>query len=400
MDDHGPSSELHVGSMRTPRLLRRGITLILGALALCGAAPAIASAHVGWQLNALPVTGSVATTWKGNLKISDSKTVIGTAAVECETTAEGTAGVVSVGKVTAWTASKCTAVTGCEKSGAASITPVNLPWSTELATVEGKVRELAVSGGKGTPGFIIKCRAAGVGLVDECLGTISTTTTNVTGGMSAAFNTGEKLKCSLGGAGSGTLEGSQSITASEGGTLSTEEGLALGWRESGGQLTGKEPLTWGGTIGLTDANSLYKLGLKCEDAGSGAAGPGVEGEVKSLTMSNCVPSGSSNCERTGASIEAINLPWHTELATIEGALTDDLATSAGLKLKCEVAGFGTVTDECKALPGPRMKNTSSTTVTAEFEGVRFTCSLGSSGEGELEGVQTIKSSTGAELSVA
>ncbi len=398
MDDRGPVSELDVGSARVARLLRRGTMLVLGSLALCTAVPAMASASTpGWELNELPLTESAATAWKGNLKMSDSNLPLGgSVAVECETAAQGTAGLVNVGKVTSWTVSNCAAVTGCEKSTGTqkdTIEPLHLPWATELVTVEGQLREVAVNGGSGTPGFDLRCLELGELSNDECFGTINLTPKNVTGGISAEFGAGEKLKCAAG-TNSGSLAGTQSIKASAG-TLHTAEGLSLGWMRNGSQITEKSPATYYGTITLSDQlPSLGSVSVKCEDTGKGAVGAGANGEMTSWTMSNCTSL--KGCEANTASIEAVNLPWHTELVTVEGALNDTFKTTEnGFRLKCKDAGTS-VTDTCPVVPHARITN-SERDVTAKFNREKFTCIGGKSGTGELEGSQTIELSTGGDL---
>ena len=399
MDDRGPVSELDVGSTRAARLLRRGTMLILGALALCTAVPAMASATTqpGWELNELPLTESIATQWKGTVKLADPKTpIVGEESVECESTAEGTASIVGGGKVTSWTVSKCVAVKGCEKNiQDLTLRPLNLPWATEVVTVEGHERELIVNGGKGNPGFDLECKILGGKVDDECTGTLTTAVSNVTGGVSAVFNAAEKLTCHWGGANSGSVEGTQSIKASAGGTLHTAGGLSLGWMRNGSQITEKSPSTYYGTITLSDQlPSLGVVSVKCEDTGKGTVGAGVNGEMTSWTMSNCTSL--TGCEANTASIEAVNLPWHTELVTVEGALNDTFKTTEnGFRLKCKDAGTS-VTDTCPVVPHARITN-SERDVTATFSKEKFTCIGSKSGAGELQGSQTIELSTGGDL---
>jgi hypothetical protein len=403
MDDRGPSPEINAGSTRAARLLRRGMMLILGALALCVAAPAMASATTpGWELNELPLTESAATAWSGNLKVTDSNVpIIGKEAVECETTAAGTAGVLNVGTVTSWTSSKCVTVEGCEKATLASpdsMVALHLPWDTELAVVEGHQREVAVSGGSGTPGFEVICKIFGAVTNDQCLGTISLNTKNVTAGVSAEFVGGEDLKCSASGTTTGSLAGTQSITSS-GGKLSAQEGLGFGWIRNGKPIAEKEPAKWYGAVTLSDSiTGIGTVSVHCEDSGAGSVGATYNGEITSATMSGCSGGGGSGgCEVNGASIEAINLPWHTELATIEGKINDAFKTTKnGFKLKCKVAGVGNITDECPVIPKARITN-ASRDVTATFNREKFSCSLGQSGGGSLEGSETTELTAGGDL---
>ncbi len=401
--EHG--SGLHAGITRTAQVVRRMMVPVVGALALWGAAPAVASTQAGWHLSGKPLTESIATGWKGKLKLTDAKVpFVGSVTVECEDAAEGSSGAGGVGAVTAWTTSKCAAVKGCEKTGAVVVKPLNLPWHTELVTVEGTVRDVLVSGGKGTPGYEVECKVTGsLPLQDECTGTLSTTTTNTESGVTAAFNASEKLNCTLGGSGSGSLEGSQSILAGGGGKLSAEAEGPLTWLGNGVSLAEANAISWKGTLTLSDSiSTIGTVAVECEDTGSGTAGPVAAGEMTKWTMSNCAGTAHSSCEGTGETIEALHLPWHTELAYVEGRTREVITANGkgtpGFKLKCKALGSN-ITDECVAVPSTNMTNTKSG-VTAAFDGERFTCSLGRAGAGELEGSQAIELAGGRLLQVS
>jgi hypothetical protein len=177
----------------------------------------------GWRQAGVELSKSVGTKSKGAVKLTDEATSL---SVECEATGEGSVGSGSAGEATEWTASKCTLLaTGgvCEKGKAVGMTAVHLPWRSELVRLEGLVegtRDIIASGGKGAPGFDIKCTVGGIYKVaDECTAThLETAMTDVTGGVDAAFD-GEKLNCSVGGAGKGKLEGTQLVEAISGGKL-------------------------------------------------------------------------------------------------------------------------------------------------------------------------------------
>ena len=389
IDGRGARSPGHVRFTRTARLARRMMVPVAGALVLWGVVPAVASAGVGWRLNGTPLTEPVATSWKGTQKLTDTKVpLVGTVAVECEDTAEGVSGVGGAGEVTKWTASKCATKTG--ECGSPSMEAVHLPWHGELVLVEGATRDKLVNSGKGAPGYKLKCQIFGINVVDECTGVLSATTTNVTGGVTAAFNASEKLNCSQGGSGSGSLEGSQSILASSG-TLSAEAGGALTWLHNEAPITEASAIGWKGTVTLSDfINGLGTIAVKCEDTGSGTAGVLGSGEMTQWTISNCSPVFSSHCE-SEAAIEALHLPWHTELAVVEGAIRN-VITNGGkgtplYKLKCKASGTN-ITDECP-VPNMAMTNTKSG-VTATFEKEKFSCVAGPSGDGQLEGSQAIE----------
>jgi hypothetical protein len=178
----------------------------------------ISPAPIEWHLSGAGLAERASVEGKGKIKLTDEKEKL---TIECNDTVGGTAGLGGAGEITEWTTSSCKDPLEkglCETSGS-SIVAMNLPWHTELATVEGVTRDIIVSGGKGTPGFEIKCDVLGVPATDKCTGAISLTTTNITAGVTAAFNASEKLNCSIGGSSQGAIEGSQTIKSISGGKL-------------------------------------------------------------------------------------------------------------------------------------------------------------------------------------
>jgi hypothetical protein len=403
-----PSPGLRAGFTRTARLvrLRRMMVPVIAVLALWAAVPAVASARVGWRLSGTPLTESVAMEWKGSLKVEDTKTVGGILGVECSDTATGFVGVGGAGEVTKLTTTSCAGLESCKKTGESiAITPLNLPWHTELATVGGALHDVLVSGGKGTPGFKVECKVVGLKVEDECSGTLSATLTNGESGVTAAFNKSEKLTCAFGGSGSGFAEGSQSIVASSGAKLSTENEEPPVWRAGpGNPLTEAKPISWKGTVALSNWGPSGSVGVKCEDTGSGFAGAKYAGEATKWTMSNCAPVSGAKCEAGGSStLEALHLSWRSELFTSEGVVRDVFVGTGkgipGFKLKCKVSGVN-ITEECLVVPATTMTNVGNG-VTAKFSNKeKFTCVGGHASAGELEGSQEITLNTGEVLHVS
>ena len=391
MDDCGSSPGLHVHVNGMTRFVPRIMITLVGMLALWGVAPALAGAR-SWHLNGAPITGSVATGWKGTLKFNDTPEPVGPVAVECEDTAEGSVGPGGVGEVTKWSASKCAILKGCEAAGGASVEPVHLPWRSELVVVGGSLRNNLVSSGKGTPGYKLKCRVlGGIHMTEECTGTLSTAVTNNSSGVTAAFSPSEKLNCEIGGKETGWLEGSQSIQASGGGKLSAETEVQPLWLINGSPVTGSSAIKWKGTITLSDTLSFGKVAVTCEDTGSGSATAASAGEQTSWTISKCTPA--AHCE-SAASIEAVHLPWHTELFVDEGTLGNMPMTGSGIpgfKLKCKALGE-TIADEC-AVPASTVTNTKSG-VSSVFYSTKFSCADGLGGGGQLEGTQAVETVPG------
>jgi hypothetical protein len=399
MDALEPCTGRRAARARLARPIARVLVPAIGALALWGLAPAVANAQDGWRLNGTQLGGPLGTSWSGKVKVTDAKTVAGALSLECEDTVEGSSGMAGFGEVTKLTASKCGAAKVCESGASNTIEPLNLPWYSELVTVEGTIRDVVRSSGNGTPGLAVHCKVVGVKMVDECSGTLSLNTKNTESGVSATFNAGEKLNCTDSEPGAGSVEGGQSLTATGGGKLSAESEAERRpvWLEGGKEFAGGKEIGWTGTITLKDmVPTAGELAVSCQESGIGVAGgpsgPSV-GSVSSLTLSSCVNASGSNCEAAGGySIKALNLSWDTELGASGGAVRNAFTSSGkgtpGFVLKCRALGV-TFEDECDVVPSTIMTNTTSG-VTAAFENRRFTCSLGKAEAGQLEGSQTIK----------
>jgi hypothetical protein len=175
-----------------------------------------------WGQGGMSLSEAVATKSKGTFKV----TAEGEAGakykieVECEDSGEGSVDPGVGDEETKWTTSKCAPVSGgkCE-AGRAEVIAMDLPWHSELVFSEGTSRDVMTSGGKGTPGYTIKCIIGGIFKVaSECTGTIETAMTNVTGGVDATFD-GENLGCTNEKSSMATIEGTQLIEASKGSKL-------------------------------------------------------------------------------------------------------------------------------------------------------------------------------------
>ena len=85
----------------------------------------------------------------------------------------------------------------------------------------------------------------------------------------------------------GTVEGSQTVTAS-GGTLSAEKEEPV-WLKGGLPLEGAaKSIEWGkGTISLYVQGGGGKLGVQCEDSGEGTAEAAGAGTITKFTMTKC-----------------------------------------------------------------------------------------------------------------
>lgn len=167
-----------------------------------------------WRLGGTILTEPAEPEWSGKIKLTDAKV---NETVECEATVKGHVGLGGGGEVTALATANCTGkaeVGTCEKGKKTVMEAVSLPWYTELQTIGGVTRDVMVSSGKGTPGFKMSCAILGIKVEDECTGGVNLATTNITSGVSAVLNAGEKLNCTRGGTGQGTVEGTQTIKVS------------------------------------------------------------------------------------------------------------------------------------------------------------------------------------------
>ncbi len=403
MDARGRSPESDVGATPAARLARRTMVAVVGVLALWAVVPALASARVAWRQNGTPLSESIGSEWKGTLRVSDTKTPVGEQGTECADTIEGSSGIGGMGEVTKIVTSSCVGTGLCETKAPATLTPVNLPWHTELAVVEGTLRDVFVSGGKGTPGFKIKCKIGGDGLEDECSGTLRASTTNTESGVTVTFRKSEKLTCVQGGSGSGYAEGSQS-DKSQG--LSAEKEEPPVWLRAGVPIEGEgASVRLKGTITLRARPADGPAAVSCEDEGSGVAGLAGVGDITELTISKCSRGPESECIGEYG-LKALDLPWSTSLfssgSTVRDQLLSDGSGVPGLKLTCEYKTAKGYTIQCEGkmpTPAPAITN-AERGVTAEFTRETIRCGSGGGETGELEGTQTITLASGETLHVS
>jgi hypothetical protein len=170
-----------------------------------------------WQLSGVVLSKSVGTTWKGKISVDDPQNI----GLECEDTAEGTAGLYGGGTIAKLTASKCVSLQACKNNELMSFEALHLPWNTEMVS-EGSAQDKIVGAGNGTPGFKLKCRVSGFTITEECFGALRAEASNGVGGVNAVFDNTEKPKCRVGTSElEATLGGTQTLTAS-GGTLEVQ----------------------------------------------------------------------------------------------------------------------------------------------------------------------------------
>jgi hypothetical protein len=389
-----------------------GALLLLAALAaltLPTAASATSLPHAAWHLNGAPLTESekAATSGEGTLAANAQAPFGGTVTVECKATNKGSAGAFGAGEITTLTATSCTSRStektyGC-KDGLqhpAGVVAVHLPWRTELVVVGKTVHERIVSGGSGTPGFKLKCWIEALSSYgeEECVGTLGASITNTESGFTTAFEAGEKLLCN--GSSEGWLEGSQKVTSTAG--KLTAEADEAEWQFNGSPITEAKNVTLSGSFQLSSqVPGLGRIGVHCEDTGKGKAGSTYKGEITSLTFSNCSKVIGTGCE-SAASIEALHLPWSTELATVKSAPRNYIVSSGKgapeFVLTCKTVE-GMTKEYCRGQRSTAMANASGKVTATYSSEEKFSCSGGLSGTGELTGTQTILLEAGGSLEV-
>jgi len=188
---------------------------------ISGLAVASASAHE-WTLNGAPITTAVATTGSGKLTLTDTNGFFGsTVSVTCTGTTTGTAGPGAVDTTSTVTVSSCTTDEGT--CGSPSATAVDLPWKTELSTVNGVVRDTIRADGNGQPGYAVTCTVGGFRITDTCKSErgqpkVTLNTSPVPIEFDAESGTAD---CTNGGAGAGHVRGSLTVS-SKSGTLTAD----------------------------------------------------------------------------------------------------------------------------------------------------------------------------------
>ncbi|HEV3320514.1 MAG TPA: hypothetical protein VG053_12425 [Solirubrobacteraceae bacterium] len=318
-----------------------GLT-VFAAIALGCALPQAASASsVVWQLNGNQAKAATEVTSKATLKFSDQHGGLFGEKIklECKVAGKGSVGPGATDEVSQWTVTECATREGnCPSS---AVTALNLPWHSELALVEGKMRDVLSSGGGGAPGYKSTCSGA---LEDKCTGNTSMAVENVAGGVDVVFDSkSEKLNCTRGGSGSGAIEEAELIKSPASGTLTA--GAPGGWLINGVLVPQAEAVTSSSSGTLTFYNHDggpfgEDVKIECAAAGEGNVGPEVAGEVTKWTATECHRS-LGTC--SSPTVKALHLPWHTELVAVEGAKRDMIESGGSgtpeYEVTCE-GGFG------------------------------------------------------------
>lgn len=147
----------------------------------------------------------------------------------------------------------------------------------------------------------------------------------------------------------------------------------------------------------TDAGGEIPMGVECTVNATVNVSTNGTGEVTAVTASSCV--GKTWCESAKpSSLTAVNLPWHTELAIVEGTPREKLSSGGsgapGFKMKCKVLGLASE-DTCTGNVSPSLTG-------LEPGSFKFnkpealTCSNNGKATGYEEGSETMSGVTGIE----
>ncbi|HEY3828022.1 MAG TPA: hypothetical protein VGL57_02385 [Solirubrobacteraceae bacterium] len=378
--------------MKTIKTL--GLTLVM-TLAL-GALSASAAMAYEWQINGVGLTKASEVHWTSTLSFENSTEGY---AFRCTIAHKGTVSTGGAGEITSVTSSGGAKAIPCELTvhsndctSALEIEAVNLPWHTELAAVSGELRDKLT----GSPEIKVLCKGIGGESRSNWCKPSTVGPHNVSGGVEEIYDSNSPhTVCFDDGGAPFVTHGVESLTVSAG-TL----GIApapIEWHIGGAGLA--EPLAagWKGKIKLSDPSRPEAV--ECEDTAKGRVGLGGTGEVTAWTYSNCTGTFLGNACTSPVFVEAVHLPWRTELVTVGGVTRDVMVNSGsgapGYKMECYEKKFEVhATDTCTGSPSLSTANGASG-VTATFTSEKLNCVSQGSGEkgnltGILEGVQTIE----------
>jgi hypothetical protein len=183
-----------------------------------------ASGSGGWEWS--EPTHTEATRTAGSLKL-ESKSIIGEIEIKCAGLDTGWIGPNGTDQTTTVTVDKCEAGTNCEKIEG-NVTPLHLPWNSELKETEGKIHDTLRSGGNGEPGYEVTCKVLGKNETNICTGPglLVLENKDTPGNLAALLvlanfinPNSPKENCTATGTGTGNISGSVAILLASGWAL-------------------------------------------------------------------------------------------------------------------------------------------------------------------------------------
>jgi len=150
---------------------------------------------------------------------------------------------------------------------------------------------------------------------------------------------------------------------------------------------------WTGKLKIADTDVFgegYKLAVECSDKVSANLGTNGAGEVTAVSTSGCV--GLEACKGEKNNIVAVNLPWHTELAKVEGTPREVIVSGGkgtpGFRMVCKWLGI-IAEDTCTGNLSPKISALENVALAFNKSDV-MNCNLTEhKGTGYTEGSQTI-----------
>jgi hypothetical protein len=368
------------------------LTIALTALIALGALSATGASAESWKLHGSKVTESLPVTAEGNIELTEHSWGY---SISCPFKQKGTVQG-ATGTITGEKKFLCTPVIGngvCES--AIELEALNLPWTTELAAVGGFVRN-SIKSSVGVPEWLSKC--TGTRGKTEILCGIQTSTGmfNASEGVEAWFDSeSPKGNCLPGGGYGLAFNGAETIRATSG-LLGVE---TIEWLVNGKGGENKWVASRG-KLKFTDPGMTGKPSLECPSAGEQTL-EGGRSELTTLTLTGCKEVGAQGVCNSSSTVEALDLPWRSALATSEGATRGLIKEGGkglpGFKIKC-VNLLGTITDKCTGNTSAAMKIvTGGVDETFDSKSEKLTCEIGGANSGTIEGTNLLENPTKGPL---
>ncbi|HEV3318902.1 MAG TPA: hypothetical protein VG053_04090 [Solirubrobacteraceae bacterium] len=363
-------------------------------LALWGAAPVLASPGPEWLLNKASIKSSVPVAISGSIALKETSFGAGEN-MACNFTAK--AKVMGVNGTIESMSFECTSTKCATATGVAE----NLPWAIEL--YEGGVVETRMrfkGAGSGEPKWRLNCAGALKNFWLEEGGKTTMVVHNLAGsegGVEAISDSQAHTFATLLGNEYGYIESAKVKFTSTEGALSVSPPMQ--WLVNGETLKEAAATTSKGTLKFSDSHGGIfdeRVTLECGVTGKGAVDPAAADEVTQWTLAGCKTT-AGICVSPGVSAQ--NLPWHSELAIVEGSARDKIVSSGKgapkFTLDCEGAN-----DECSGSTSTAVENVSGG-VDAIFDSrsAKQNCSRGGSGQGSIEGTELIENPSSGTLTV-
>ena len=225
--------------------------LMLGALLATGA-----SAH-SWRLNGSELTKPSAFEDPASLEFEN--THYGDNDL-CSFVENGAVGAGALGEITSITNKTGEKIVKCEVlrtglcASAVEFEAYDLPWATEITTVNGVLRDVIKADGHGAPGWKIKCKALGSPYEFICEAATNTGIANSSKGAELSYDASSpKTGCTIGGSGIFATHGAVRLTTASGiFSVGPETGE---WLVNGAHPSKAVAVQTKGTLVLRDPNS-------------------------------------------------------------------------------------------------------------------------------------------------